>query len=294
MISYNAGLPSGLALGGWGGYLVRLYSGAGEDYTASTAIGMAGARGSATFERIDEPGWGGISRLRHRIEPALEYTYVETRNQTDLPFFDYDDRTPGGNLLSWSFTSVHTARMATAGAPEYRDLLKLRLSQGYQLSGERRDLLNAADAGRLFTDVRLELVAAPAPWVSVETDSRFSSYNGNVTQSSIMASVHDDQGKSHGHGLRRNEAAIGYRRIEGNLDYLEGRLALNLLNPFMFTYSGRYSFDRQDFLEETYTLEYRHQCWSITFSYRDRHNDQGFFVNFNLAGAGGADKVTTF
>ena len=51
-----------------------------------------------------------------------------------------------------------------------------------------------------------------------------------------------------------------------------------------FGYEARYSVDGREFLEHRAELEYRGQCWSVIFTYRDRPDDQEYLVNFTLAG----------
>ena len=63
-------------------------------------------------------------------------------------------------------------------------------------------------------------------------------------------------------------------------------MGVALHNPFILNYTGRYSFDRGDFLESTYAIEYKAQCWSLTFSFRDRPDNREFLVGFTLAGVG--------
>jgi LPS-assembly protein len=63
-----------------------------------------------------------------------------------------------------------------------------------------------------------------------------------------------------------------------------------MFKPWGFSYSNRYSFDRGNFLESIYSAEYRHQCWSVTLSYRDKrviNPGQSVTVSFNLLGAFG-------
>jgi LPS-assembly protein len=286
-LSWNAALADGLAFSAWGGYQQRLYEAQSGPSQDSRGIGllMAGARASAGLAKVYSLALGDLVGLRHLLEPALEYSYVESRGQGQLPFFDYDDRVIGGSMLSWMLTSRLTGRFESVGSPEYRELLKVRLSQGYQLDGGRRDLLNPADEGRRFTDIRLEVVAELFKSLSIDVDSRFSVYRPEVTTAAVTADLHDSQG---------NSAGIGFRRIEGTVDYLAGNLALSLVKPFVFNYSGRYSFDKSGFLESYYALEYRHQCWSIALSYRDRPDNREYLVSFNLAGIGNIGKVKPF
>lgn len=282
-VSWNADLPEGLTLGGWGGYQQRLYHAYGGtgDGNAGLGLAVAGAEGSATFTRLYDTGGAGLTRIRHMVTPGIGYSFVQDKGQERVPFFDYDDRVPGQNLLNWSLTNVLTGRY-DSGGPEYRELLTMRLSQGYQLSGGRRDLLNGADSGDRFTDLRIEAVANPLKLLALDFDSRLSTSRGEVTTTSLGARVNDEHG---------NSAGMGYRRIAGRMDYLQGTLALALLKPFYLNLTERYSFDRKDFLEQYYAIEYRHQCWSTSFSYRDRPGNNEFMLNFSLAGIGNIGKV---
>lgn len=282
-VAWHADLPDGLTLGGWGGYQQRLYHGYGGagDGNAGLGLGLAGAEGTATFMKVYETGGTGLTRIRHMVTPGVGYSFVEDKAQERVSFFDYDDRVPGQNLVNWSLTNVLNGRFDSSG-PEYRELLLMRLSQGYQLSGGRRDLLNGADSGDRFTDLRVEAVANPVKQFALDLDTRFSTSRGEVTTTSLGARVNDEHG---------NSAGLGYRRIAGEMDYLQGGLTLALLKPFYLNLTERYSFERKDFLEQYYALEYRHQCWSVMLSYRDRPGNNEFMVNFSLAGIGNTGKV---
>jgi LPS-assembly protein len=93
---------------------------------------------------------------------------------------------------------------------------------------------------------------------------------------------------------RGNMASISYRTAKGELDYLEGKLALAAVKPFIFNYAIRQSFDRGAPLESYYAAEYRHQCWSVTLSYRDRPGNREVLVNFNRAGLGSLGPVKAY
>jgi LPS-assembly protein len=223
----------------------------------------------------------GMTRIRHMVTPAIGYSFIQDKGQDRLPFFDYDDRVLGQNLVNWSLTNLLTGRFQSEGT-EYRELLMMRISQGYQLSGERRDLLNGADSHEKVTDLRLEAVANPIKALAIDLDSRFSTNRGKVTTTSLGARLNDNHG---------NSVGMGYRRTADIADYLQGMVSIALLKPLYLNLTERYSFDRHDFLEQYYAVEYRHQCWSVTVSYRDRPGNSEFLVNFSLAGIGNIGKV---
>jgi hypothetical protein len=71
------------------------------------------------------------------------------------------------------------------------------------------------------------------------------------------------------------------------LEYFEGRFSTKLIKPLTLSYTARYSFDRNDFLEAVYSAEYRHKCWSVDFAIHQRPGNNIFVAGgFTLAGFG--------
>ena len=81
------------------------------------------------------------------------------------------------------------------------------------------------------------------------------------------------------------------------MDYVEGKLGVALVKPFILNYTGRYSIDKGGFLENVVELEYRQQCWSVVLTYRERPGTSAVpgtrevLVSFSLSGIGSIGKV---
>ena len=267
----------------WGGYNQRFYNAnvAGERENGSSQLGLIelGGNLSADFAKVFTADFGDIERVRHLVTPQLSYSLTENRDQNDLPFFDYDDRVVGGQLMTFSLINTVSGRSSKDGQPSYRDLMRFTASQGYQLSGGRRDLLVLVDYGKPFTDTRLMLELFPLPKWRFFTDTRISPYNGTVTNALLGAETGDPKEKG-------TKASVTYNHAENLLDYIEGKIAYAEFKPFTVAASGRYSFDRPGYLETLYSLEYKHQCWGVIFSYRDRIDNKEFSFKVNLSGLG--------
>src|SRR5208283_5413303 len=96
--------------------------------------------------------------------------------------------------------------------PIYRDLLYLRLSQGYQISGSRRDLLTLVpDVDQRPPDLRIETKFTPIKELSLFTDSRYNTYETRF--STVMAGFDLDYGKG-------KSASFSYLFAQGQEDYL--------------------------------------------------------------------------
>lgn len=264
----------------WGGYNQRFYSATADGEAngfSQQGLFEGGGVLRSELSRVYDSPFSEFDRVRHLVMPEISYQTTERRNQSDLPFYDLDDRMVGGQLVTFSLLNTFTGRSSKGEQTEYRDIMRFTLSQGYQLSGERRDLLTLVDYGRPFTDTRLYLELFPLPKWRLFTDTRISPYNGNLTNSIVGAELGDAKGTNF---------SVSYNNAGTLLDYMEGRVTYADFKPFTFSMSGRYSFDRPGFLEKLYSIEYKHQCWGVTLSYRDRLYDKGFTFMFNLSGLG--------
>lgn len=267
------------------GYRQRFYD---ASTTGSDQVGQADAGGvlSLPLERIYQ------GRLRHLMIPALEYGFVQEKDDDNAPFFDWDDRVLAQSIAWLSVTNYLTRKKVVEGGPaEYRDLLYLKIAQGYQFSGERRDLLTLVDEGNRVTDLMLEGIYTPVEGVAVAADLRFNPVDVNLSTANFSAQAKLDDNKS---------VQLNYRYSREALQYLEGSVAFPVTAWLSASALGRYSFDKGDFLESRYSVEYKHQCWSVVLSYTDRpgsieipHNRE-FTVNFALAGLGSLGPVRAF
>ena len=285
---YNSPLP-GIESSAWVGYHQRFYNTYGGDIaTGSSDMGIldVGASLSTTLSRVYDMDWGNLKKVQHTIIPEISYSYLPQKNQDGLPFFDYTDRQVAQNMISYSITNYLTGKYLSPDNPStYRDLAYLRISQGYEFSGTRRDVLTLVDDQHSFTDVRVEAKVNPTDRLSLLLDSRFNTYQANFSTVNIATNVSDSVG---------NSARLGYSYSRDEVNYLEGGLSISYIKPFVFHYMTRYSFDTNDFLESYYALEFKQQCWGLNFSYRERPGDTSFLVSFTLSGIGALGKFKAF
>ncbi len=274
----------------WGGYRQRLYSGLGSDKDERVnyhgdGLFDGGASLSAPLARVYPTTGSDISAIRHTMIPEIRYNLVQQKNQERLPFFDYGDLILGQQMLTWSLTNFVIGKYTDAAGPSvYRDILFLRLSQGFQVDGNRRDLLTLVDEGRRFTDIRLEARYALARLLTVNADTRYNPNMSRFSTASLGLDLNDGKG---------DLAGLEYHFARDQVRYLEGKAALALVKPFVLNYTCRYSFDKGNFLESHINLEYKKQCWSVILSYRDRLDNREFMVSFTLAGVGSVGPLKT-
>ncbi|RQW85028.1 MAG: LPS-assembly protein LptD [Geobacter sp.] len=289
MLSFYSSPIPGIESAAWVGYLQRFYNTYGGETASGTSdsgIPDVGASLSSTLTRVYDLDWGNLKRVKHSIIPEISYSYLPLKNQDSLPFFDFVDRQVAQNMISYSITNYLTGKFPSPDSPAtYRDLAYLRISQGYEFSGTRRDILTLVDDQRSFTDIRIETRVNPTDRLSLLLDSRFNIYQTNFSTINIAADVSDSAG---------NSARLGYRFSRDEVRYLEGGVAISYIEPFVFQYMTRYSIDSKDFLESYYSLEFKQQCWGLIFSYRERPGERSFLVSFSLSGIGALGKFKAF
>jgi LPS-assembly protein len=70
------------------------------------------------------------------------------------------------------------------------------------------------------------------------------------------------------------------------VDYGSLELKLAWLKPVYLGYRNRYDFVAATELEQVLDIEYRHQCWSLFVTLRDRDDEQSIMLSFSLGGIG--------
>lgn len=282
-----SGVPGYLNVSAYGGAHLRAYdtnhiqTGSAIKSTDGNLLPEAGMRISTSFSRVYEMGGEQLMKLRHELLPEISYTYTPFQDQSRFPRYDINDRLAHQNVLYYSLTSFLGGKFRSGETTEYRDLMRLKLSQGYSLGGGRQDLLTLVDTQRPWTDLLLESDTWLHPNARLTFDARYNVY-GNYISSATPGIQFDDK--------RGTSADVSYHLAHNAVEYLEGRLTTRIFKPWGFGYTTRYSFDRQNFLESVYSAEYRHQCWSIILSYSDRrvtNPGQSVMFSFNLMGAFG-------
>lgn len=281
-------------------------SSGGADKSDNRKIYMAGSTASTEVFRVFnlKPG-EGIEKIKHSIKPELNYTYA-VADQGDRP--DYVANIDSTNLLTYSLYNYITTRSrGKDGKPVYHELLRLKLTQSYDIRRARED--RPDNSGRKeFGPVAIEADFNPLAYLSYHSDAAYDPNSGEWIRSNHDIILKDSRG---------DEASVGYRFTKGgalSYTYLTepGAIAtttnslvetaireVNLSIKAKATNSINllYILRRNEIdgisLESTYGIEYRQQCWSAQVTYSDLNTDKRFLVVFSLLGLGNVAKVGT-
>ncbi|MDP2839547.1 MAG: LPS assembly protein LptD, partial [Syntrophales bacterium] len=170
------------------------------------------------------------------------------------------------------------ARMrAKDGKIRYREMMRFKIGQTYDIREARRDVTAAGTDNRPFRDVDLELDLAPLPYLSLSARNKFDVNSGNWRQNNYDLTLSDHRGDS---------ASAGYRYTRDTLEEINLSLKAVLTSSLGVTYVLRQNqLDRRT-VESTYGLQYRKQCWNVELNVSDREDDRAVMVVFSLYGMG--------
>jgi LPS-assembly protein len=279
-ITAETGLPGYLNLSAYAGSHLRGYSvnrqPAGTKQETGDMIPEIGGTVSTAVSRIYEVELGSLKKLRHELAPSVSYAYIPERDQTTVPFFDSYDRLGAQDGLHLAIASHLGGKVQSeSGTSEYQNLFTMRLRQLYRIHGNQQEGLSQIRTYHHWANLVLESDIRLYRSLNLQIDAQYDPYNRKIASTAAGVEFNDQ---------RTTLASLTYRRVDQQVEYLEARLNTKLLKPFYPSYAVRYSLDKHDVLESIYSMEYRHQCWSVIFNYTQRPGNQSFTVNFNLLG----------
>ena len=174
------------------------------------------------------------------VNPELLFTYVESKDQNNLPLFDTTDRIPGEKSLSVSVTNY------------------LYGPKGRVARGSLSTTFNMYSQS--WQSVKGDLELSPLKWLSLRETVQFSPQEGRVEFSNTYTSV-----SLFGVNLWSN---YYYQSIPEGLRYLRWGTSVPLGRYLTFSYSQRYDLKLSQDREKEYALTVNRGCWSGVLSYR--------------------------
>lgn len=257
-----------------GGYRQYLFDSEREQTSAGVFDGAL--RLGSRLERVYPLEGRRLARLRHTLEPQLEYRYVADEDQVRLSTFDALGVEPARNLLRYGIVNRLTARWRAEGANPYQELLTLRLWQYYDVAAARRDG-TASGSAQPFSPLYADLRLAPLAQLTLKLDAALDFNPGRQG----LAEFGSQLAWTDGGG---NSVGVDYLYRQNQVGYLTTEVATALLRPVYLHYRNRFDSQGGRSLEQVFDVEYRGQCWSIFLTYKDRLDDREYLVSFTLSG----------
>jgi len=265
-----------------------------------------------------------LVRLKHTVEPIVEYLNVPERDQEGLGFFDSFDRIKERNLISYGVKSelfgkftnddiINTDNMDLVPFANqlpvssiYGDLdYDSRYSPNknyYGLSVDRgrvRKLLDfnirqnynldTEDQEDKFSDLYFGLGVYPSRYFGAKFTSNYNTEDKEFSSYGVAAHLRDDRG---------DVIRARYSNIKDRLSQLEAGLEIKLTDKLKTGYYTRYDELDQEFIENRFLLRLISacNCWSIDLGLRETLNPErkDVIVGFNLKGLGGLSQGISY
>ncbi|OGW48142.1 MAG: hypothetical protein A2078_01060 [Nitrospirae bacterium GWC2_57_9] len=266
----------GLALTPYGGARATFYDrSATSPEPAERKYFYAGADLNARFSRVygndEEAGFG---RIRHSIEPAIQYSYVPSVAEADLPQLDAVDTVVEQNVMSLSLTNRVTAHYREASKFRTFDVLIFRLSESYDLNKARSDDESLAAQAR--SEVIAELFIKTPKLLTLSATEKYNTYTHAVSSSSESVAVKTD-------GFRF-KVSHQYLR-EPKTRYLIGGAGTKLGK---WDVSAQFWRDmvQEQITQREYLAHYASQCWGLGLSFMKKPGETRYELMLDLKGLG--------
>jgi LPS-assembly protein len=262
-----------------------------------------------------------LTKLKHTIEPMVNYTYVPDVDQTDLPLFDQLDRFRERSLVTYGLTTRLYGRfrepyertrevedLSTTGStvPMFDVSQSLMdFGRGMVLAPERPvdtregeirelgqvfvrqgyDYIEARkdlDPSRDgFTDINAGFTFSPSYYLTTGFESNISEQNRDFSSYNISLGIRDD----------RNDAfRARYNFVNGVISQVEGNFELFLSERLRAGAYARYDAQGGQFIESQGLLRFMNscKCWSIDLGVGERINPdrKQVLLSFNFGGLG--------
>ncbi len=268
------------------------------------AMYSLGATLTSEVHRIFSVGGKTVDKIRHGIRPEISYIYTPYEFQDDAP--DFVIRVSEQNTITYGITNTLMAKFKEPnGKSSYREFLRFKLSQSYDIRESRRNVQNLERESRPFSDIDLELDVLPHPLVSFSARNKYSVNSGDWKQTNYDLGLSDRRGDNVTIGYRYAKSGdttlpVNWFTMSGNTMVLGSRSPLTPLAEINVALravvterlEANYLIRQNKFdnkiVEETYGGKYKKQCWSVDFAYSNTPNDRRFTVMFVLFGLGKA------
>lgn len=243
----------------------------------------------------EKPTW---LKLKHAVQPRLEYAYVPDHDQGKYPYFDETDRIEEKNELTYSITNVFTTKtgkwqpnpdkQGEAGLQlDFFEMARLRFEQAYSIREASRGHSTSTYPRRPFSDVLTDLTTRLSPWLYLSNKTWFSPYESQITEHEHSLHAYYDNLLYATFSLDFLEEIDEYMRQEQERQRIAsfgGSVAINQQWSAAVLY--RVDWEASTDLEKRLTLRYDHQCFSAETSWSQTDEDSRFEFRVILAQLG--------
>ncbi len=246
--------------------------------------------GGPSVSRVfTEPRWG-FSKLKHLIEPRIEYAYLGglSEDTTRIPIADEVDSTPLDNRIRLSLANRLFGKLEKTASS--RELASFELYQEYSFSRALSFGPDGEDSpwGPLTGALRI----TPSPVLGLDARASFDLLNSNLQSTSLTGTGRNALGNL---SLTWYE---GFNPQTGDRVSSQVRTLVGFNKPGVpITAAVHIAYDVEQgaFQQQRYQVGWRGGCWSISAEYRDleigQFPTQDFRIVIELKGIGSLPEI---
>jgi lipopolysaccharide assembly outer membrane protein LptD (OstA) len=259
------------------------------------------------FGRVFDFPYFGFDKIKHTIEPTLDYRYIPPVDQSDLPVFDGIDRINKRSMFTYGVASRLLGRSASEQDGDHGDiteLLRVSATQSYDFLRDIPPVSNFNETtgtplepgtGDHFSDIDFALRVNPNRVTSVRAFATYDVSDNQLSSTTIGIRLRQperilDQ-EIRPRLVTRATLNVEYRFITENiLQLLDSSIALPITDRIAALYAMRYDINAGTFLENYIGMRLLSSCdcWALNIGMTQTRNPNEFQVQaqFTLAGLG--------
>jgi len=244
------------------------------------------------------------TKIKHTVQPELNYTYVPHVDQKENPSFTRDDRIGKYNRLSYSLHNIFNRRVdqvvqrpvledgevVSEGLIQvnkaYLDFLRIRFDQSYDIEeADRNEDLDQYER-RPFSDIRADVTFYAGKYISLVNRTWYSPYSNAVTEHEhMLRGSYSGVGTAYfGFDFRDKVEDDVWRKNQRKREIVRVGGLLHLPRGWSLRADYKRDLLEKEDLEKIFGIGYAHQCYYLDFLYSQTLDEDRFEFRVSLKG----------
>jgi len=210
---------------------------------------------ATSFVRVFDVDGQNLKKIRHMLEPGIEYEYVASEDQSDFPEFDdpdeYYKRHWAGYYLKNRFTAL--LRDKTGKLSEY-EVGYVKIGQAFNFTQPQDGLYYDGDRDKtssdIFTEIRLDLNRR----FYFKAKTYYNPYDQRLRRYSFLGSFN---------GTGRTRVSLEYNYWRDLFETLQLDTRFNITSWLVAFVRTRYDYLNNEQFDTDVGIEYHSQCWGL-------------------------------
>jgi len=229
------------------------------------------------FDRVFQVGLGSISKVKHRVEPLVNYNYQDHLSASDeeeagnIRRFDFVDSLGPSHAIRYGVVNRFLAQVQSQrGGFEVREIARFTVEQRYDIREARR---KDAVERRPFSDVRIDLETRVWSNILFNFDSTYDVYTH------VFDTVNFELGLDL---MERITLQFDTRYGRPGGTFTSFGASYKFLDRWRVAFETRYDGAREEFVQNSFGLDYASQCWGIKWQLIERRDETSFAFLIDL------------